>query len=180
MRKLSKKQTALVAGVTLAALGTSGVAYAYWSTSGNGTGTASTTAGTASLTLTQLSAPTNLAPGVAAGAVSVRVENDAVNNAYVAKVIVSISSVTDAADAAIVGCDATDYALTATGAGATQVGATVQMTDGAGDLAKSDGTAGSGADQKTFAGASLGFVNKPLTLQDACKNAVVHLGYAAT
>lgn len=156
MRNLSKKSTALIAGAALIGVIGSGAAYAYWSTSGSGTGSATTSAGAASLVVTQASAPTNMAPGVAAGPITVTVQNSAANSAYVAQVVVSIASVTGGAGS----CSAADYDLT---------GAT--MTDVAGDLATTASA--------TFSGATLGFHNS-LANQDGCKGATVHLAYAVS
>lgn len=156
MRNLSKKSTALIAGAALIGVIGSGAAYAYWTSAGAGTGTATTTAGAPSLVVTQASAPSNMAPGVPAGPISVTVKNTAVNNAYVTQVVASITSVTGGAGT----CAAADYDLT---------GAT--MTLGAGDLATNGTT--------TFTGATLGFHNSPDN-QDGCKGATVNLAYAVS
>ena len=68
MRTLSKKQKALVAGVAAAALGTSGVAYAYWTTTGSGSGTGTVAATNGTLALTASFPTVGLYPG---GAVAV-------------------------------------------------------------------------------------------------------------
>ena len=57
----------IVAGIMVVLSVIGGVAYAYWSTTGTGTGTA-TTGTSSSVEVTQVSAPTDLAPGVAARA----------------------------------------------------------------------------------------------------------------
>jgi hypothetical protein len=158
MRKFSIKQkvaAGLGAGAIVLAGG--GVAFAFWSTSGTGTGSATTSAGASNLTVTQTAAPTDLAPGVAAGPIAVDVTNNATNNARVAQVVVSIASVTPVGTNV---CDASDYTLS-----------NATMTNGAGDLVH-------GATAH-FSGATLGFNNK-LTNQDGCQNATVNLSYAAS
>jgi hypothetical protein len=161
MRKFSIKQkvaAGLGAGAIVLAGG--GVAFAFWSTSGSGAGTATTATGASDLTVTQISAPSDLAPGVAAEGLSVDVLNNATNNATVAQVSVSIASVTKALGATG-SCDSTDYTL----------GGVNPMTNGAGDLAH-NGLA-------HFSGATLGFNNKG-TNQDGCKGATVNLSYAVS
>lgn len=157
MGKFSKRAKIVVASsVAMAAIG-GGVAFAYWSSSGAGTGTAATTTGASSLVVTQTSAPTDLAPGVPAETISGTVKNNSTTaSAYVNTVTVSIASVY-VNGAVAVGCDATDYTLS-----------NPQMT-----VAK-DLTAGQSA---TFTGATLGF-NDKTTNQDACKGATVNLAYS--
>ena len=166
MRTLSTKQKLVVAGVGAAVLSTSGVAFAYWSSSGSGTGTASTKAPAASqLEVASYTSPSNMAPGVDAAAVTVTVHNKDASSTHAAQVVVTIDSVEKASGAPAGACTADDYTLT---------GAT--MTTGAADLAPDNAAAG-GADQTTFSGASLGFNNTPSN-QDGCKGAIVHLGFA--
>jgi hypothetical protein len=158
MRKFSIKQkvaAGLGAGAIVLAGG--GVAFAFWSTSGSGTGTATTSTGADSLTVTQTSAPTDLAPGVAAEGISVDVTNTATNNATVSHVVVSIASVTPLGTGT---CGVGDYTLS-----------TPDMTNGAADLAH-NGVA-------HFSGATLGFHNLA-TNQDGCKGATVNLSYAVS
>jgi hypothetical protein len=158
MRKFSIKQkvaAGLGAGAIVLAGG--GVAFAFWSTSGSGTGTATTATATSNLLVTQTSAPTDLAPGVAAEGISVDVQNNATNNATVAQVIVSIASVTPVGAGV---CDKSDYDLS-----------NATMTNGAADLAH-------GA-VAHFSGATLGFHNKA-TNQDGCQGATVNLSYAVS
>jgi hypothetical protein len=154
MFKITKKK-ALVAGIaTVVVVGGASAALAYWTTSGSGDGTASTSAGAANLTVTQVSAPSNMAPGVAAGGVSVKVTNGQPNTVQIDSVTVSIQSVTGGAGS----CDPTDYTLS-----------NATMTNGAGEL--------TAAGFSTFSGATLGFNDKPTTNQDGCKGATVNLHY---
>ena len=155
MRKLSKKTKVAVVGATVAAMVGGGVAYGYWSTTGNGTGSATTSAGASNLSIVQTSTISGLAPGVAAQTISGTVTNNAVNDAHVGSVTVSIASVTGGAGA----CDASDYTL---------AGAAMPVNQ---DLAKNGGSA-------NFSGATLAFNNKA-TNQDGCKGATVNLAYAS-
>jgi len=156
-----RKSTKIVAAVGGAALvvATAGTAYAYWSTSGNGVGSATTDAGTADLTVTQVSAPTNMAPGVPAGSFAVDVTNNANATVKVNQVVVSISSITAPNADATHTCTAADYSLSGT------------LTTGAASLAK-NGVA-------HFTGGSLGF-NNTANNQDGCKGATVNLAYAVS
>ena len=168
MRTLSKKQKALVGGVAVAVLGTSGVAFAYWTSTGSGTGTANTKTPTGlQLEVASYTSPTNMAPGVAADAITVTVHNKDSNNTKAQQVVVSITSVDKAVGAPAGPCVAGDYSLT---------GAT--MTVGAADLTPDDAAAG-GTDQTTFSGASLGF-NNTGSNQDGCKGATVNLLFTLT
>ena len=154
---LKKKTVALIgAGVLVA--GTAGGAYAYWSTTGSGTGSATTSTGASNLTVVQTSTISNMFPGDAAQAISGTVTNNAENSAYVNTVTVSIASVDKASDAPAGDCDTSDYTL-----------ASPVMTV-AEDLA-------AGATQ-SFSGATIQFNNKA-TNQDGCKGATVNLAYAS-
>lgn len=155
MRK-STKITAAVGGAAIA-VATAGTAYAYWSTTGSGTGSATTSSGASNLTIAQTSILSNMYPGDSAQTISGTVKNNAANSAYVSKVTVSIASVTQAANATG-SCDATDYTL-----------ASPEMTV-AKDIA-------SGATEN-FSGATIKFNNKA-SAQDGCKGATVNLAYAS-
>lgn len=154
--QLTKKSKAVVAGVALAGLAGTGTAYAYWTTSGSGTGTAATSAGAASLVVSQTSTISNMYPGDTAQTISGTVKNTAANSAYVTAVTASIASVTTVGTGT---CDASDYTLAA-----------AVMPVGQ-DVA-------SGV-TVTFTGATLKFSNKT-TNQDGCKGATVNLAYAAS
>lgn len=160
MRIVSMK--VLAVGVPLTVLAATGAAVAYWTggggTGGGNAGTAAT--GSTSLTVTQASAPTTMAPGVTTGPISVTVSNPGSSSVYAAQVVVSIASVTKAASAPAGTCSAADYTLS---------GET--MTTGAANLAPAGTT--------TFTGASLVF-NDTTANQDACKGATVGLTYVAS
>lgn len=159
MRKLSKKSKAIVAIAAVIGLASSGAAYAYWTSTGSGSGSASTaTPPASSLDVASSTAPTGMAPGVAASPITVTVRNTGTSNVMAQQVIASISSVVKAVGAPSGACVATDYTLS---------GAT--MTVGAADLAPAGTT--------IFTGATLGF-NNTAANQDGCKGATVNLAFA--
>lgn len=157
--RLSKKVAALVSGAAIVVASSGGVAFAYWSTTGSGTGTATTSSGAANLAVLQTSTISNMYPGDAPQSIAGSVTNNAANSAFVQKVVVSVSSVTQAAGATGT-CDASDYALT-----------TPEMTVG------KDIAAGK---SESFSGASIQFNNKSGSNQDGCKGATVNLAYNAS
>jgi hypothetical protein len=171
MRNLSKKSKALVAGAAIAGLAGTGVAYAYWTTSGSGSGTGSTTAGTVDkLTFTQNPAgdpDTSVAlaamyPGDSAQTLTVRVRNTSTESAYVAHVQAYIT--TDKS-----GCTAADFKLGGVPSAAVDASTAKALSWTAADLA-----AGAAAN----ATSSVQF-NNTGDNQDACKGATVTLHYLA-
>jgi hypothetical protein len=152
----NKKTSAVVAGGVLA-VATAGGAYAYWTTQGEGSGSATTSAGAASLVVSETSNVTGMFPGDTAQALTGTVKNTAANAAYVTKVTASIANVVLPLGAT--GCDKSDYTL-----------ANPEMTV-AQDLASGETFA--------FKGASIKFNNKT-TNQDGCKGATVLLTYTAS
>jgi hypothetical protein len=155
MRITKSKIAAVAAGTAVVALVGTG-AMAYWTATGSGTGAASTSAGASNLVVTQTSTNAGLAPGVAASGITVTVQNQAANSAFVSQVVASIAGITGAAGS----CDTGDYTLS-----------NPIMTNGAGELA-----AGAVA---TFSGATIGFHDKDSN-QDGCKGATVNLAYAVS
>lgn len=158
MRKISTKSRVALAGAVVVALAGGGVAYGYWSTNGTADGSATSTAGAASLTITQTAAPKDLAPGVPAGVIAGTVTNNAAHSAYVHQVTVTIRSVTQAENATGT-CSAADYTLSKA------------VMDVKAELAQ-NATA-------NFSGATLAF-NDTASNQDGCKGAVVNLAYVAS
>lgn len=156
MNKTSKRILAI--GLPLVVVAATGVGYAYWTSGGTATGTAATASEATELVLEQVAAPTNLAPGIAAGAVSVKVTNpaDAASSAQVSKVVATYTVVPLDGKS----CGDANYAL---------LGA--EMTEGAAELAPGEST--------TFTGATLGFANSAAN-QDGCKGATVNLSYTAS
>lgn len=157
-RRLPSRRSLLTALGAIAVIAVGTAAFAYWTTSGSGSGSAD--AGTTSgLTVNQSTTLTAMFPGDSAQTISGTFDNPNAGPAYVGTVTASITSVTKAAGAVAGTCDASDFTL-----------ATPVMTVGAEIPA---GTA-----QGAWTGATLKFNDKTTTNQDACKSATVNLGYA--
>ena len=157
MRKLSKK--AFAVAVTAAVLvGGSGVAFAFWTAGGSGSGTVDVGTITA-ITAEQTSSVTDLMPGVAAQTLSGTFTNTNTSPVYVSTVTASIDSVVKDAAAVAGTCDASDFTLANP---VMPVDAEVPI-----------GGAGKGA----WTGATLAFNDLSTVNQDACKNATVNLLY---
>jgi len=154
--KASKKRMTRIT-VVAAALGlVGGGAYAYWTLTGNGSGSAATGSITGTLTVNQTTVVTDLRPGGAAQTLSGTFDNLDDSPVYVNSVTVAISSVvTDPVDGT---CAAADYTLT-----------------GANMLVEAQVPAGTS--QGTWTGATLAFNNKADVNQDDCQGATVNLSY---
>jgi hypothetical protein len=155
MRPHTKKKVGFVTLATVAI--SSSLAYAYWTGSGSGDGTADTAEGTQALTVRQTSVVTGMGPGDAAQLLSGNFDNPNSGPVYVRTVTATIASVSPADGAPAGVCDASDYTLG---------GATMTVN--------ADVPAGNG--QGNWAGATIKFHNKN-TAQDACKGATVNLAY---
>ena len=180
MRK-STKITAAIGGAALA-LGTAGVAYAYWTTTGGGTGSATTSSGSLlQLKVHQTSAPTanQLAPGQAGSTLAGTVENltTAPNGvSYALKAVKIVLTVTKAGGAVAGTCDANDYLIVSPNqqaAYAVTTGAGTVTTNINADGSAYELTAGQDAAGWT---STLSFVNTTAN-QDQCKGATVNLTY---
>jgi hypothetical protein len=157
MRRFSKKFTVIAASAAILVAG-GGVAFAFWTSGGSGTGSAAT--GTSEdVTVVQTSTVTDMGPGVAAQTLSGNFTNANTGPAYVTTVTASIASVFQGGVLAV-GCSASDYTLTGT---AMSVGAEVPVGTGVG----------------TWTGATIAF-NNTAANQDACKGATVNLAYAVS
>lgn len=153
MRKSTKRIVAGAAVIVL--LGGAGVAYAYWTAGGAGTGSAATGSSDA-IIVEQTSVVANVRPGGPAQTLSGTFTNDNDEPVYVSTVTVSISSISGGGPT----CEADDYTL-----------ANAVMTVNA--------SVPVGADVGSWTGATLAFNDKPAENQDDCKNAVVNLAYVA-
>lgn len=182
MRNLSKKTKVVVAGVSAATLAMSGVAYAYWTTSGSGTGSATTSSGSAAqLKVHQTSAPTanQLAPGQPGSTLAGTVENLTASPngvSYALKAVKIDLDVTKASGAASGTCDANDYKIVSP-----NQQAAYSVTAGVGTVTtniKADGSAYELTAGQDAAGwtSTLSFVNSAAN-QDQCKGATVNLTY---
>jgi hypothetical protein len=155
MFKFGKKRVLALA--TVAALAVCGIAYAYWTTSGNGTGSATTGTNTA-VTVTQHGTISGLVPDGAAQAVDFTINNPSTTPQYITSVAVSMTGVTGPNIDATHPCTTADFTLT-------------QPTAINADLANGDHTySPSGSTLKLD---DLG------TNQDGCKSATVALAFHA-
>jgi hypothetical protein len=156
MRNMPKRVVP-VAVALLALLAFSGVALAYWSASGAGTGTAQAAAGTTPVVVNQTTVLTAMYPGDTAQTIGGNFNNPNSGPVYVTTVTASIASVTKAGIPAV-GCDATDFTLS-------PAVATVNAEITAGN------------NQGAWTGPKIKF-NDKVTNQDACKGVTVNLGYS--
>jgi hypothetical protein len=157
----NSKRIKIVAGGTAVLMG-GGIAFAYWTTTGDGTGTASTSAGASNLSFSQTVAQQSLGlyPGQAPQTIAGTVTNENASGGqyqYVTSVTAAIASV-DKAEGADGVCGISDYEITD---GTMAVGQ---------NLAPGDSIA--------FTGAKIAFVNKA-TDQDGCKGATVNLTFTS-
>ena len=162
MRNLSKKAKTIIAGAAIAGLASAGGAYAYWTTTGNGTGSAATTAGTVNnLSFTQ-TAVNAMYPGDSSQTLTVAVKNTSTTEkAYVATVTGYIT--TDKT-----GCTGADFLLGGVNTGTSLAPTGLNWTPV--DLA-----AGGSAN----ATSTIQF-NNTTGNQDVCKSAVVTVHYNAS
>ncbi|MDX6274828.1 MAG: hypothetical protein QOJ92_2038 [Frankiales bacterium] len=112
MRKHSKKLTAVVAG-TAAAVALSGVAYAYWTTTGSGASGAGSTGTSSALTLHATTDASQLTPGGTTSVVSFTADNPNTGHQYVTSVsLASVEAWTDAARTiSAATCDVTKFSM---------------------------------------------------------------------
>jgi hypothetical protein len=131
----------------------SGVAYAYWTAGGSGTGSAGTAASVSNVTVKQTSTVTSMHPGDTAQTLSGNFDNGNTGPVYIATVTASIASVDKT------GCTASDFTL-------------------ANPIATVNAEIPAGSAQGAWTGPTIKF-NDKLTNQDACKGATVTLSYVA-
>jgi hypothetical protein len=155
--KFTKKKI-VTAAAAIALIG-GGSAFAYWTTSGSGVGSATVQATAANASVAQDGTITNLFPGGAAQPISFKITNaDANAGINVSGVAVAIASVTDANNGPLTGCSAADFTVTsATFSPALVVNANATSA-------------------AQTSGASIAMVNSP-TNQDACKGAKVNFSF---
>ena len=154
MQKRAKKISVIALTVAIVAAG--GGAFAYWTLSGSGTGSAASGAVTGTISAIQTSTVSNLRPGGTAQSLSGNFNNTDASPIYVTSVTASISSVTPLQGQT---CDATNYTL-----------ANAVMTVNA--------SIASGTGVGSWTGATLAFNNKAGVNQDGCQGATVNLAYA--
>ncbi len=156
MRTPKNKKLAIVTGTVLV-LGGTGIAYAYWSAGGSGTGSA-TTGTNVAISVHQTSTVSGMAPGDSAQTLSGNFNNTNTGPVYVTSVTASIASVVKASGAPDGACTAADYSL-----------ANAVMTVGA--------EVPAGTAQGAWTGATIKFNNSASVNQDGCKGATVNLTY---
>jgi hypothetical protein len=148
VRSFLNRKTALIVGAGVAIVALSGTAaFAYWTTSGSGTGSATTASSNGTIGL-HASFANGLTPGAAAP-VTLTADNTGTSSLYVAKV--HLASVT--VDAAHAACTVADYTMP-------DVTSNTTVAAGASGTALGTGTL-------TFADTTAN--------QDACKGAIITL-----
>lgn len=161
-----RKRFSAIAGAVAVVLAGAGVAVAYWTTSGNGTGSA--TVGTdAGVTVTQNSTMTGLVPGAAAKAIDFTVSNSS------ATTDVQITSVVIGFGTFAAGCSSADFVLVQPTK--PSVGTPVTIVGGGSQAFTSTGASGTGAPT----GASIAMINTASN-QNACKLSTVNLTYTVS
>ena len=154
VRSTLRRKSVLVAAGGVAVVALSGTAaFAYWTTSGTGTGTAANATGGTAVKVVQVGGITGLVPGGAAQSVGFKINNPATTPQYVTAVTVSIDSVSNAA------CTVDNFDLAQT---------TVPVGK---DLASGDSA--------TFTGPTIALKDLS-TNQDVCKNVTVNLAFTAS
>jgi hypothetical protein len=149
-RGTPRRRPAIIALITLGALVAGGTAaYAYWTTQGTGTGTA-TTGSVENLTVTQTSQPTDIYPGGPARELEGTIDNPNDSSVEVAGLTAAVTST------GVTGCDVEDYSIVGT--------ATL-----AGTVVPGDGTLG-------WDGLGVELENTAEN-QDACQNAIITITY---
>jgi hypothetical protein len=150
MRKLSlsKKTTAIVAAGILT-VATAGGAYAYWTSQGSGTGSA-TTGTTTALTITQSGTVANLIPGGTAGALDVTASNSATFSQAIGNITATPTYPT--------GCDASNWTITPVTNGPTTVNAS--------------------STSDVIHVATVALIDLPSVNQNACKGASITFAFA--
>lgn len=151
MRKISKRSFAVVTGVAVTMAGT-GLAYAYWTSGGSGSGSAATGT-TQGITINQLSTVTNLSPGATPQALSGDFDNANSSSVYVG----SVTAVVASTDKPL--CDVSNYQIN----GTAPVNSEIPSGNGVG----------------SWSGLTIKMLDTAVN-QDACKNAVVSIAYSSS
>lgn len=98
---------------TLAGVFIAGTAFAYWTSTGSGSGT-SATGGTQAVTVTQTgTAPSGMSPGGPDIGISFKITNPKSTSQYISSVSIAVGAITKISDgSAATGCTAGDFAIT--------------------------------------------------------------------
>ncbi len=151
------RRTTKVVALTAALVVVGGVAFAYWTAGGSGTGSAATGT-TTSIQVNQTSVVTAMGPGVAAQNLSGNFDNPNSGPVYVSTVTASIGAIAGGPT-----CEITDYTLTNA---ISDVNGQVPAGTGVGSWGTTDTP-------------TIAFNNKAGENQDDCKNATVTINYVA-
>jgi hypothetical protein len=144
--RLTKKSKTIIAGAAIVGLASAGVAYAYWTTSGTGSATA-TTGTVVGITVNETTNATNLYPGGPPQPLAGNFNNSNAGAVYVASVTAALGTLPT-------GCLPADFTI----AGPATVNANVPSGTGVG----------------TWSGLTIK-MNNTLVSQDGCKTASIPL-----
>jgi hypothetical protein len=153
-KNVSRKAAAITAATALTVFGGAGAAIAYWTTSGSGTGSAST-GDVQAVTVTQTAVVSGLVPGGAPVALSGKFNNPNPGAVTVASVSASVTGTSAGSS-----CTAADFDITGTGAAAGEIP--------------------SGTGVGSWSGLSIALKDRSDVNQNGCKNATVNLSYTAS
>jgi hypothetical protein len=157
-RKRNKKRALVVIAGLVAASGVGSLAFAYWTESGSGTGTA-TTGGTSSVTLNPSNSPSGLYPGGPAQTINGTIDNPNASNVTLSTLTESVSVVNGAPSNGKPACTASDFTFTNPSFGN---GGVVSPGNGGGSFS-----------------VDIAMVNSA-TNQDNCKNVTLDITYNAS
>lgn len=162
MRSFSKKQLAVAGTATVILVGGSTAAYAYWTSTGGGTGDGATAAGSAALVVTQDTLLAGMYPGDSPQDLQFTVTNGSVGDPSTKVYGVTAYVTTDKG-----GCDGTDFLINGTPADSavTLAWTPVEIVGGSSETSVLEDN-------------DIQFNNKA-TEQNDCKNAAVTITYAA-
>jgi hypothetical protein len=174
MSRIIKSRRAQAVLAVVAALAIGVVAYAFWTSSGSGSTTASTQAGNGTtFTFSAINTPSGLAPGAGAKALNGTITNSDADTSYKLQTVTATISSVDKAQGAPAGtCDPSDYELS-------NASGTAWVISNGGDTATlSPQTELAHSGTYSWQNLQIAFVDKT-TNQDACKGATVHVDYSA-
>jgi hypothetical protein len=157
---LSMKKKLVAAGLAVGVtLGVGGAAFAYFTTGGNGTGTAGVGTST-DLTINQVGSISGLLPGGGSQPIEYSIDNTTTGNQDVTGVTVAIASIDAPNATTLLTCTTDDFTLT-------------QPNTAPGDIVANT------TYTSNPSGASISMKDS-LSNQDGCKGATVHLSFTAT
>jgi hypothetical protein len=176
MKRFMNKRVAVVGAVAGLVLGLSGAAFAYWTSSGGGNGSATTaTAGNSNVSVTGSEAsPATMGPNIAPEAITLTITNPSTNSqsSYVTSVTASIDSTDTTWNVGPPDCAATDYQLQASSSDALSAAGTANGTQSVTVPVGAELAPGG----QTTATVYIGFVDDT-TNQTACEGQSVDLTY---